>query len=105
CDLTAKRQLWQTLLMSKGGFGGGAWCVLGDFNAVLHSDERRGLNQHNPSSPPAEIAEFRDFVVNMDLTDIPVLGRKFTWFHSNGITMSRIDRVLVSDDWLSLGDN
>jgi hypothetical protein len=39
CDLNGKRRLWETLSMSKGGFGGGAWCVLGDFNAILHREE------------------------------------------------------------------
>ncbi|PNY03509.1 cysteine-rich receptor-like protein kinase, partial [Trifolium pratense] len=36
------------------------------------------------------------------LLDLPVLGRKFTWFHPNGRAMSRIDRALVSEDWLTL---
>ncbi|MCH93784.1 LINE-1 reverse transcriptase like, partial [Trifolium medium] len=78
CDLMTKRRMWQNLLMSKRGFGGGAWCVLGDFNAVLHRDERRGLNQLGTSPLPAEIVEFRDFVTHMDLIDLPLLRRKFT---------------------------
>ncbi|MCH90117.1 transposon TX1 putative 149 kDa protein, partial [Trifolium medium] len=41
----------------------------------------------------------------MDLVDLPLLGRKFTWVHPNGISMSRIDRVLASDGWLAMGDN
>ncbi|MCI81585.1 hypothetical protein A2U01_0102859, partial [Trifolium medium] len=68
--------------MSKRGFGGGAWCVLDDFNAVLHYEERRGLHQF--VSPSVDIVEFRDFVRGMGLLDIPLLGRKFTWFHPNG---------------------
>jgi hypothetical protein len=34
CDISGKRRLWDSLLMSKGGFEGGAWCVVGDFNAI-----------------------------------------------------------------------
>jgi hypothetical protein len=45
---------------------------------------------------------FGDFIRSMDLVDLPVLGRRFSWFHSNGISMSRIDRMLVSEDWLTL---
>jgi hypothetical protein len=52
-------------------------------------------------SPSSEIVEFELFVNNMELTDLSVLGRKFTWFHSNGVAMSRIDRALVSADWVS----
>jgi hypothetical protein len=52
-------------------------------------------------SPSPEIVEFELFVNNMELTDLSVLGRKFTWFHSNGVAMSQIDRALVSADWVS----
>ncbi|WJX91755.1 hypothetical protein P8452_73482 [Trifolium repens] len=102
CDIADKRRLWDMLLMSKRGFGGGAWCVIGDFNAVLSRDERRGVTQSHFQSPSLEIVEFEAFVNNMELVDLDVLGRKFTWFHSNGTTMSRIDRALVSNDWISV---
>ncbi|MCI08477.1 transposon TX1 putative protein, partial [Trifolium medium] len=72
-----------------------------DFNAVLHREEMRGLNTLRNASLSSETIEFRNFLTNMDLIDLPVLGRKFTWVHPNGISMSRIDRVLVSNDWLS----
>jgi hypothetical protein len=101
CDLASKRKLWEVLLMSKNGFGGNAWCVLGDFNAILHREERRGVNDLTSSSLYSEMADFNTFVRNMDLEDLPVLGRKFTWSHPNGSSVSRIDRVLVSEGWLS----
>jgi len=42
----------------------------------------------------------------MDLEDLNVLGRRFTWYHPNGCSMSRIDRVLVSEEWENVwGDN
>ncbi|MCI07963.1 endonuclease/exonuclease/phosphatase family protein, partial [Trifolium medium] len=100
CDLAGKRRLWNTLLMSKQGFGGGAWCVIGDFNAVLNREERRGVNDTSFQSSPSEMVEFEAFVNSMDLVDLPVLVRKFTWFHPNGRTMSRIDRALVSEEWI-----
>jgi hypothetical protein len=43
CDIGGKRSLWENLVMSKAGFGQGAWCILGDFNAVLNCDERKVL--------------------------------------------------------------
>jgi hypothetical protein len=105
CDLNSKRNLWSDLLMSKTGFGNGEWCLIGDFNAVLHRGERKGLNHSDPYVYSVELAEFREFVSRMDLIDVPVLGRKFTWFHPNGVTMSRIDRALVSEDWLRSWNN
>jgi len=35
------------------------------------------------------------------LHDIPAVGRKYTWYKPNGIARSRLDRVLVSDSWMS----
>jgi hypothetical protein len=102
CDINGKRALWDNLIMSKLGFGNGPWCILGDFNAVLNVGERKGVNHVGAGSPSAEIVEFSNYVSDMELVDLPTLGRRFTWFHSNGISMSRIDRVLVSEDWLGL---
>jgi exonuclease III len=87
--------------MSKTSFGGGAWCVIGDFNAVLSREERRGVASLSSHSPTLEMVEFEGFINKLELVDLAVLGRKFTWFHSNGTTMSRIDRALVSDGWIS----
>ncbi|MCI31605.1 frigida-like protein, partial [Trifolium medium] len=87
--------------MSKGGFGGGDWCVIGDFNAVLQLDERRGVNSQSMLDVSLESREFNNLVTDMDLMDLPVLGRKFTWFHPNGRAMSRIDRAMVSEEWVN----
>jgi hypothetical protein len=43
--------------------------------------------------------EFGEFLEALEMVDMPLIGRRFTWFHPNGITMSRLDRVLLSHDW------
>jgi hypothetical protein len=102
CDLSGKRRLWDSLLLMKRQYGRGVWGLVGDFNATLNYEERRGVNSPIHSSSRVEVTEFGEFVRDMGLMDLPLLGRKFTWFHSNGISMSRIDRMLVSDDWMAL---
>jgi hypothetical protein len=37
----------------------------------------------------------------MELIDIPVLGKKFSWFSGDGKSMSRIDRFLLSDGFIA----
>ncbi|KAK2403455.1 hypothetical protein QL285_052889 [Trifolium repens] len=91
--------------MSKDGFGGGAWCVLGDFNAVRRREDRRGTSLSTPLSSLVEMREFDAFIDNPELEDLAPVGGNFTWFHPNGVAMSRLDRVLVSEDWFtSWGD-
>jgi hypothetical protein len=45
---------------------------------------------------------FGDFIATMRLVDLPLLARRFTWIHANGLSMSRIDRCLVSLEWLEV---
>ena len=34
--------------------------------------------------------------------DVPVVGKKYTWFKTNGTAKSRLDRFLVSEEWLQI---
>jgi exonuclease III len=99
CNIRDKRKLWGDIIMSKLGFGDGLWCVLRDFNSVRDSSERRGLCAPLVNSNNGEMFEFVDFLDELDLVDLPLIGRSFTWFHPNGITMSRLDRILISSSW------
>ncbi|MCI23116.1 transposon TX1 putative protein, partial [Trifolium medium] len=49
-----------------------------------------------------EMRDFGGFIDESELDDLPLLGRRFTWYHANGVAMSRIDRILVSTEWLEL---
>jgi exonuclease III len=100
CDLAAKRRLWEALRNFKRRFGKGLWCILGDFNSVTSGEERRGASQEDAVT--LDMREFVGFVESMEVVDLPILGRRFTWFHSSGRAMSRIDRVLVSEEWLEV---
>ena len=99
CDLVAKQILWANLVLLKYTFGDGKWCMVGDFNAVSHADERRGVNSETSSAMVLEINFFNSFMLDVDLFDVNPLGQKFTWYHASGLAMSRIDRVLISDGW------
>lgn len=49
-----------------------------------------------------EATAFRRFVEDMDLFDPPLLGRRFTWYKADGSAMSRLDRFLLSQEWLQV---
>nr|KYP72270.1 Transposon TX1 uncharacterized [Cajanus cajan] len=42
-----------------------------------------------------------EFIIESELVDLPLVGRKYTWYKINGKCMSRLDRFLVSNAWLS----
>jgi len=48
----------------------------------------------------SEIKGFNDFTESNLLLEVPIVGKKYTWFKANWTAKSRIDRVLVSEEWL-----
>lgn len=42
---------------------------------------------------------FSEFIVDNGLIDLPLCGRRFTWFKGDSTAMSRIDRFLLSEEW------
>lgn len=75
-----------------------AWCVLGDFNSIRTIEERKSLNTNVDYS--REIRWFGSFIEKTELLDIPMIERKFTWYKPNGTIKGRLDRILVSIEWI-----
>jgi hypothetical protein len=51
--------------------------VVGDFNAVVLPEEQRGVSVD--TSVSMEMRDFRGFVEESELIDLPLLNRRFTW--------------------------
>lgn len=105
CDLVGKQRLWEKLVWLRNSLGVGAWCLIGDFNFVLHPEERRGVNEVPRGLYRREIELFNEVVEVLEVEDVSLVARKFTWYNSNGIAMSRIDRAFISDEWREFWGN
>lgn len=73
-------------------------CLIGDFNCLRSQHETQGIGES--SYKVGEAVEFNEFIDDIELIDIPLIGRKFTWYRPNESVRSHIDRVLVSNDWI-----
>ncbi|XP_074277513.1 uncharacterized protein LOC141601143 [Silene latifolia] len=76
----------------------GPWSVCGEFNNVLHYNERIGREV-----TWNDIAAFRECVQYCGLQDITGKGAFFTWNNKqipSARGFSRIDRFLVNTDWM-----
>ncbi|GKV53234.1 hypothetical protein SLEP1_g59770, partial [Rubroshorea leprosula] len=104
CDKKEKVLLWEEMgsLVSNQG---GRWLLAGDFNSVRSIIERKGK-----LGETQDMEEFNRFVEGTGLIDVKLLNRKFTWYRSDGSSMSRLDRFLLSSemcmverDWTQVG--
>ncbi|XP_057739874.1 uncharacterized protein LOC130956971 [Arachis stenosperma] len=68
-------------------------CFMGDFNEIVSVEEWKGT-----VSLPLSADDFRGWIQDMHLVDLPLTDRKFTWFR--GRSCNRIDRAMVSVEWL-----
>ncbi|KAK2445049.1 hypothetical protein QL285_016023 [Trifolium repens] len=98
CSMAGKRKLWSDLIEFKLNNDPGEWCLGGDFNSIMKIRERRGSSG---SGCQSERFEFCHFSEVMETVDIPVMGKKFTWYNSEGTSMSRLDRFLLSEGFIA----
>ncbi|RYR05834.1 hypothetical protein Ahy_B06g085655 [Arachis hypogaea] len=70
------------------------WCLLGDFNAMLHNHEKRGGSSVNNQSA---CKEFQNCVSTCGLVDLGYSGWPFTW--KRGDLAERLDRGLSNLEW------
>jgi exonuclease III len=96
CEPGAKQGLWGALSLRLQSLIGMRVCVCGDFNAFRSIDERCSASAGNR---PLDHIGFSRFIDDNSLIDLPLCGRKFTWYRGDGLSMSRLDRFLLSEEW------
>jgi hypothetical protein len=96
CELVAKRALWERLTVFVDNNNDICFCVCGDFNSVRSIEERKGRGS---GFRQADADGFNKFIDDTFLIDLPICGRLFTWYRGDGVSMSRLNRFLLSDKW------
>nr|CAD1830576.1 unnamed protein product [Ananas comosus var. bracteatus] len=94
-DVTLKAYFFQEL-RSIHSFSTGIWTLLGDFNVLLSVDDKNGATTHI-----TDILNFREVVHDLQLVDLPILNKAFTWTNGRGVpTLERLDRAFISTNWV-----
>jgi len=68
------------------------WLILGDFNMILSAEDKNNSNINRRL-----MGAFRSTIEELELKEISLIGRKFTW--SNNVTHTRIDRFFCTTEW------
>ena len=89
--ISERRIVWQELKVVREKFEV-PLLLMGDFNEILKVGERLGN-----TSVTRSMSEFAEWVHDLNLTDLPIIGRKFTW--RRGKSASKLDRVFVEPVW------
>ncbi|XP_042482204.1 uncharacterized protein LOC122062621 [Macadamia integrifolia] len=97
CFRARRRDLWASLAASAPAQTT-PWLVVGDFNTILASTEKRGPGAFNLGAT----AEFGAMVDSCDLMALPSQGSRFTWTNNRrrGNVLARLDRSFCNNAWV-----
>ena len=72
-----------------------ATIVVGDFNMIVKASDKSNTNVNRRN-----MARFRKFINDMQLKDLYLHGRRYTWSNEQQVsTMVKLDRVLFNQEW------
>ncbi|XP_074373955.1 uncharacterized protein LOC141714329 [Apium graveolens] len=77
-----------------------SWCVLGDFNDLMHDDEKKGRDKH----PQNLLDGFRNTIEDCSLIEVDLKGGDFTWEKSKGTenwVREKLDMCFANSEWWS----
>ncbi|GJU89779.1 hypothetical protein Tco_1302202 [Tanacetum coccineum] len=96
-----KRILWQNLQVHKAYIRGRSWCLFGDFNVSLTTDDK----STGTSFVDTAMRDFQECVEDIEVTDVNSSGLRYTWNQKpsgmNGI-LKKIDRIMENLEFSSL---
>ncbi|KAK7259210.1 hypothetical protein RIF29_24810 [Crotalaria pallida] len=103
CIYREKISLWEEVWNLRHSSNTELWCVMGDFNTIRESSERRGRSFLEDCRG---MEMFNTWIDRMDLIDLPLIGRKYSCYHAGGVAMSenQNQRDWFDDNlWIDLG--
>ena len=77
------------------------WVIFGDFNEIVHSDEKLGWLDRDAR----QMKGFRDCLSECGLVDLGFVGQRYTWCNSRigeQRTLVRLDRMVANEKWLNI---
>jgi len=64
-------------------FGDCSWGILGNFNIVNRREERSGVSLEDVTRLTRQMSIFSGLLKEVEMEDLALLGRIFTWYHPN----------------------
>ena len=99
--VTSKRQSSWQLIESLYAQCKMPWLVYGDFNEIMHPDEKIGWKERDVD----QMKEFRESLSRCGLFDLGFIGPRFTWCNgsfSDQRTPLQLDKMVANDEWTKI---
>jgi exonuclease III len=73
----------------------GPWIIAGDFNMIFRAEDKNNSNINR-----ALLGDFRSWINSMELKELPLCGRRFTWSNQReDPTLVKLDHVFYTNSW------
>ncbi|XP_021984860.1 uncharacterized protein LOC110880693 [Helianthus annuus] len=98
--MNPRRALWRNLIDYSGNARDKPWVAMGDFNAILHLNEKSSVQRGTNYG----MEEFKECVAEANIMDIAKTGFHFTWNQKPGSSdgiMEKLDRVMGNEKFLN----
>lgn len=97
CPLEERLDLWDRLnYIIQQNNSDCCLCLVGDFNSIRYPGERCGRSN---TFMRRDVESFDNFIIDAGVIDLPLNGRKFTWYKQDGSYKSRLDRAMINCNW------
>ncbi|KAG7590171.1 hypothetical protein ISN44_As07g023610 [Arabidopsis suecica] len=97
-DRSKRNDVWERI--TRIGIGRrDRWCLVGDFNDLLHNGEKVG----GPRRSDNDFKGFNEMIRICDMSEMPSTGNKLTWAGRRGDhwIQCRLDRAFGNSEWFS----
>lgn len=101
CPRSSRRRAFWDLITSLNGLHNRPWCILGDFNDIMSSNEKAG----RIPQPLSRMVGFSTTMHYCGLQDLGMSGYPYTWERSRGTenwVAERLDRTFANEDWVAM---
>ncbi|KAL8462975.1 hypothetical protein ACS0TY_033030 [Phlomoides rotata] len=93
-----RKVLWETIQALVWQNGTEVIGIIGDFNTIREESDMVGRSNQWDRN---EMDRFNNFIEGCDLSEVQLVGRRFTWYRPDGTCNSKLDRLLVNTNWIN----
>ncbi|KAL8550515.1 hypothetical protein ACS0TY_009078 [Phlomoides rotata] len=94
-NIRQRWELWDTLSALADQCKNEYFGIIGNFNSIKEPSERVGKGA---TGDKKDISKFGEFIEESQLSEMTLVGKRFTWYRPDGSCKSKLDRFLINEE-------